>query len=137
MNRLRTVGLRLTAPVTVLMLLCVAVPRDGASQPTDSSAPIADFYVQFNRTPIWAGTNFGYTVYETCRVEARITNMSGELILIFPIGVQTPGRYMLPWDGTYHGISPLAGRYEFELFFDDEYAVNFWFLSHPRPQNAS
>lgn len=71
-----------------------------------------------------------YTVYERTTVEARFIGLTGELILVMPLGEQDPGQYTLPWDGTTDGgLAIFEGKYQFELFFGDEYAATFWFIS--------
>jgi hypothetical protein len=88
-------------------------------------------YLVNGRRPIWMGPVIRYTVYEKTRVEARISALTGELILVMPIGEQDPGVYTLPWDGTMeHGLVTFEGKYFFELFFGDEYAAKFWITSH-------
>jgi hypothetical protein len=94
-----------------------------------------ELFIQIGRVPIWMGDRIRYTVDERTRVEARISGVSKELLLVLRIGEQEPGQHTLPWDGTYHG-APFAGRYEFELFFGEEYAARFWFLCKPLTQAA-
>ena len=117
-----------------LLLACALLPCGTArsqSDPTPNAIEV-ELFMLIGRTMVWMGNTVGYTVYETTRVEARINGISGETISIFRLGEQEPGQHILPWDGTYHGTSAFAGRYEFELFFDDEYAVKFVFLARQR-----
>lgn len=86
-------------------------------------------YLVNGRRPIWMGPVIRYTVYETTRVEARFISLTGELIEIIDLGEQTPGQYTLPWDGTTEQGAYFEGKYRFELYFGDEYAANFWFIS--------
>ena len=84
-------------------------------------------YLVNGRRPIWMGPVIRYTVYEKTTVEARISGLTGELILVMPIGEQEPGQYTLPWDGTMDaGLVTFDGKYYFELFFGDEYGAKFW-----------
>jgi hypothetical protein len=63
-------------------------------------------------------------------VEARFTSLGGELILVLPLGEKGPGQYTIPWDGTMNnGSTYFEGKFLFELFFGDEYATQFWFIS--------
>lgn len=86
-------------------------------------------YLVNGRRPIWMGPVIRYTVYETTKVEARISGLTGELILVLNLGEQPPGVYTLPWDGTLEGGSAFDGKYHFELFFGDDYACQFWFIA--------
>lgn len=86
------------------------------------------------RRPIWMGPVIRYTVYETTKVEARFVSLTGELIEIIDLGEQTPGQYTLPWDGSTEEGAIFEGKFRFELYFGDEYAANFWFISKS-PQN--
>lgn len=87
-------------------------------------------YLVNGRRPIWMGPVIRYTVHKPSNVEARISGLTGELILVLPLGVQQPGQYTLPWDGTADdGLATFDGKYQFELFFDDEYAAKFWFIA--------
>ncbi|MEW5700998.1 MAG: hypothetical protein AB1792_02040 [Candidatus Zixiibacteriota bacterium] len=119
----------------VLSLVASAIPSvpGGAESGKTYTPPEIDLYVYVGYHTIWAGDRFRYTVYDSTNVEARINGMTGELILILPIGRQGPGQYTLPWDGTMHeGTVPFAGKYQLELFFGEEYAAKFWFLCRPR-----
>lgn len=87
-------------------------------------------YLVNGRRPIWLGPVIRYTVHEATTVEARISALSGELVLVMPLGLQQPGQHTLPWNGTTDdGLSIFEGKYFFELFFGDEYAAKFWIMS--------
>ena len=86
-------------------------------------------YLVNGRRPIWMGPVIRYTVYETTRVEARFISLTGELIEIMDLGEQTPGQYTLPWDGSTDEGALFEGKFQFELYFGDEYACKFWFIS--------
>jgi len=87
-------------------------------------------YLLDGRSPMWMGPVIRYTVYERMTVEARISALGGELVLVMRLGEQEPGQYTLPWDGTTDGgRTTFAGKYFFELFFGDEYATKFWFIA--------
>ena len=87
-------------------------------------------YLVNGRRPIWMGPVIRYTVYQPTVVEARISSLTGELIIVMPLGLQQPGQYTLPWDGTAdEGLATFDGKYQFELFFDEEYAAKFWFIA--------
>jgi hypothetical protein len=89
-------------------------------------------YLVNGRRPIWMGPVIRYTVYEKTTVEARISALTGELVLVMPLGEQEPGQYTLPWDGTTDGgLATFDGKYFFELFFGDEYATKFWLIAKP------
>lgn len=124
-----------TAGIAAVILSGMYPVSAADSESNTTTKPQVEMFIMVGPHPIWAGSNFGYTVYQPSQVEMRVSTMTGELIIIMPIGLKQPGRYMLPWDGTYQGIAALAGRYEFELFFDHEYAAHFWFLSRPVPSN--
>ena len=121
--------------VLTLSLLCVlSLPQvtgsAGAADPWASKSEV-DLQIIIGR-PIWLGPVIRYTVYDSVRVEARLSALGGELISIFRLGVQGPGQYTLPWDGTTDdGQTTFEGKYYYELFFDDEYACKFWFLCKP------
>jgi hypothetical protein len=68
------------------------------------------------------GDQIRYTLAEPASVEARFLSISGEIILLLPIGQQEPGQYAVPFDGTKDG-APFAGLYLFELYFGDDYAA--------------
>jgi hypothetical protein len=86
-------------------------------------------YLVNGRRPIWMGPVIRYTVYGTTTVEARFISLTGELIQIINLGEQTPGQYTLPWDGSTEEGAIVEGKYRFELYFGDEDAANFWFIS--------
>lgn len=100
--------------------------------PEEDEFPGVDVYILFDRTMVWMGDRFRFTLYEPARVEARFHAMLGEALDILRLGPMQPGQYTLPWDGLYQGVAPYAGKYEYELFFDDEYAVRFWFFCRPK-----
>jgi len=111
-------------------MLCV-VSWTAATDGEEYGAPIVSkvdlSYLVNGRRPIWMGPVIRYTVYEKTTVEARISGLTGELILVMPIGEQEPGQYTLPWDGTMDdGLVTFDGKYYFELFFGDEYGAKFW-----------
>jgi hypothetical protein len=82
----------------------------------------ADMYFYVDEWPVWIDSSIRYTVYDSTRVEARVLNVSDEIVLDLKEGLKAPGVYTLPFDGTLHG-SPLAGLYKFELYFGDDYAA--------------
>lgn len=107
-------------------------PRESAGNPAQAEivSKVDLSYLVGTRRPIWMGPVIRYTVYETTNVEARVSSLTGELVLILHVGEQQPGQYTLPWDGTTdEGTVTFEGKYQFELFFGDEYAANFWFSS--------
>ncbi|MBI3872795.1 MAG: hypothetical protein HY304_06945 [candidate division Zixibacteria bacterium] len=121
-----------TISITALSLACVLGIAD---RPPAANAPaqqpgtsLIDLQIIIGR-PIWLGPVIRYTVYDSVRVEARLSALDGELVSIFRLGVQGPGQYTLPWDGSVgDGVTLFEGKYFYELFFDDEYACKFWFL---------
>jgi hypothetical protein len=119
--------------VLILLTIGILLPVGHAPAQSESGSGTieVELFMLIGRSMVWMGNTVGYTVYETTRVEARINGITGETISIFRLGEQTPGRYLLPWDGTYHGQTAFAGRYDFELFFGEEYAVKFVFLARP------
>lgn len=132
-------GLRLRAWVTAVLCGCVLLVAGGksvgapaADEPAADKLPKVDVYILLGRTMVWMGDRFHFTLYEPARVEARINSMLGEALDIMRLGPMQPGQHTLPWNGVYQGQSVYAGKYEFELYFDDEYAARFWFFCRPR-----
>lgn len=127
-------GLRLRAWATAVLFGCVLLVAEGtpAGAPAADELPRVDVYILLGKTMVWMGDRFHFTLYEPARVEARINSMLGEVLDIMRLGPMQPGQHTLPWDGVYQGGSVYAGKYEFELYFDDEYAARFWFFCRPR-----
>ncbi len=130
--------------ILIAMVFIVGMPSGGIPSGEKYGAPVVSkvdlSYLVNGRRPIWMGPVIRYTVYEKTTVEARFISLTGELILVLPLGVQEPGQYTLPWDGTTDGgLATFEGKYQFELFFGDEYATTFWFISKAvdAPDDAS
>jgi len=129
--------LRLVIACLVLgSLVPTILSAAGGAKPVKTyTPPPIDLYIYVERQVIWAGDRLRYTVYDSTVVEARINSMGGELILILPIGMQGPGQYTIPFDGTMSsGKVTFAGKYQLELFFGEEYAAKVWFLCRPREE---
>ena len=124
--------LRCAVCAAVATIVVATSPRATASNPAQQEivSKVDLSYLVGTRRPIWMGPVIRYTVHETTNVEARVSSLTGELVLILHVGEQQPGQYTLPWDGTTdEGLVTFEGKYQFELFFGDEYAANFWFSS--------
>lgn len=100
-----------------------------SEEPAIAESKVDISYLVNGRRPIWMGPVIRYTVYETTRVEARFISLTGELIEIMDLGEQTPGQYTLPWDGSTDEGALFEGKFQFELYFGDDYACRFWFIS--------
>ncbi|HUU45653.1 MAG TPA: hypothetical protein VM118_07955 [Acidobacteriota bacterium] len=123
------------AAAVAAVLTLTAIATALSAEPAVEAPSQVELLAVFGRSTVWMGDRIRYTVYERTRVEARINGMAGDLLTLLRIGEQEPGQYTLPWDGTFHG-APFAGRYEFELFFDVEYAAHFWFLCRPKEPSS-
>jgi len=113
-------------------IIAVAWPSvtNGDANQSELVSKVDLSYLVNGRRPIWMGPVIRYTVHVPTNVEARISGLTGELIIVLPLGMQQPGQYTLPWDGTADGgLATFDGKYQFELFFDDEYACKFWFIA--------
>lgn len=117
-----------TILATALLAGILLVP----TRPAGSNGTPAPFeiYILFGDTAAWMGDQIRYTLTEPASVEARFLSISGEIIVLLPIGQQAPGQYTVPFDGTKDG-SPFAGLYQFELYFGDEYAAKFHIAVRP------
>lgn len=129
-SRSITTRLRIRAVVCALAVIAAwpASMTAGDTAATIESKVDVSYLVN-GRRPIWMGPVIRYTVYETTRVEARFISLTGELIEIMDLGEQTPGQYTLPWDGSTDEGALFEGKFQFELYFGDEYACKFWFIS--------
>lgn len=129
-SRSITTRLRIRAVVCALAVIAAwpaSMTAGDTAATIESKVDIS--YLVNGRRPIWMGPVIRYTVYETTRVEARFISLTGELIEIMDLGEQTPGQYTLPWDGSTDEGALFEGKFQFELYFGDEYACKFWFIS--------
>ncbi len=126
-------NLALVIFLLVVVTVLTPVSATDAESGTATAAGQFDIYFMMGDAAAWMGSSISYTVYEPTVVEARLLSGSGEIILIYRQGLQAPGQYTLPWDGTYEG-SPFAGIYTFELYFGDEYAAKFPMAVIPWPK---
>jgi hypothetical protein len=113
--------------LTVSVFIPASIPAEDHPSAIESKVDIS--YLVNGRRPIWMGPVIRYTVYETTRVEARFISLTGELVQILELGEQAPGQYTLPWDGSTDEGALFEGKYQFELYFGDDYACKFWFIS--------
>lgn len=123
---------RITRGIVAAVIIASAWPATtvGEAPGNEIVSKIDISYLVNGRRPIWMGPVIRYTVYEKTTVEARVISLTGELVLIMTLGEQDPGQYTLPWDGTTDdGLATFEGKYQFELFFGDEYAATFWFIA--------
>lgn len=128
----RSIATRCRFRVVVYALAVIAAwPASMTAEEKDTAveSKVDLSYLVNGRRPIWMGPVIRYTVYETTRVEARFISLTGELIEIMDLGEQTPGQYTLPWDGSTEEGALFEGKYQFELYFGDDYACKFWFIS--------
>lgn len=124
--------LKIAALSGVALIVATAWPKatSADSKTAELVSKVDLSYLVNGRRPIWMGPVIRYTVHQPTIVEARITSLTGELIIVMPLGLQQPGQYTLPWDGTAdEGLATFDGKYHFELFFGDEYAAKFWFMA--------
>lgn len=132
MNRSRPAAYWLRAGIVFLTLAGGAVwPGTMAAEDRNTTvqSKVDLNYLVNGRRPIWMGPVIRYTVYETTRVEARFISLTGELVQILELGEQSPGQYTLPWDGETDEGAMFEGKFQFELYFGDDYACKFWFIS--------
>ncbi len=130
-DRLRSQLRTVIAVTTFVVVLAGAGILYGAGDTAASRPPYAfDAFIYIGETPAWIGDRIHYTVYETAKVESRFLSATGEIMLLLPVGEQTPGQYTVPWDGTVDG-APMAGFYTFELYFGDEYAAKYSLIVSP------
>ena len=127
---LMTFTLGLLVALAVLLSSVQSIHAEGGS--AKAGGPY-EVYFLIDDLPVWMGDVLRYTVYEPTVVEARIVNISGEILLIYREGERLAGQYTLPWDGTVEG-SPLVGLYTFELYFGDEYAAKYPMVVNPLPK---
>lgn len=113
--------------LTLIAAWPAAMTAEEKNAPVESKVDLS--YLVNGRRPIWMGPVIRYTVYEKTTVEARFISLTGELIEIMDLGEQAPGQYTLPWDGSTEEGALFEGKYQFELYFGDDYACKFWFIS--------